>query len=110
MAVVNVSLDTNTRQLALTINGVLVPASECFVEKYVYDGDEVIRLSYTVASVNADGLKEVRQFHLPSAEELMSLSSASLDESGFASKIVGDKEQAMADTVNFLKASRNREQ
>jgi len=106
MAVVNVSLDTSSRQAVLTVNGVLVPANDIFVEKYIYDGEEFVRFGYTIESTNPDGMKERRQFYLPSPEELATEAHAGLNEEGFASKILHDDEKAKADVIDFLKRDR----
>jgi len=106
MAIVNLSLDTGTRQVVLTINGVLVTLSDVLMEKYVFDGEEFVRFFYTVESVNSDGMKERRQFFLPSPEELVTIASEGVDKDGFASKILHDDEKAKADTINFIKQNK----
>lgn len=107
MAIVNVSLDTNNRQVVLTINGVLVPAHECSITKYVYDdGREEVAFSYTLENVDGHGMRERRQFYLPSPEEIATDVHAELDENGIASKILHDDEKAKADVVDFLKQRR----
>ena len=106
MAIVNVSLDTGTRQLILTINGVLVPAADVFIEKYVFDGEEFLRFGYTIDSIDANGLKERRQFFLPSPEEIATNAHAELNDEGFASKILYDDDKAKADVIDFLKSNR----
>ena len=106
MAIVNVSLDTGSRQVVLTVNGVLVSAEDIFVEKYVYDGEAMVRFGYTIESVNANGMKERRQFYLPSPEELATEAHAGLDKEGFASKVLHDDEKAKADVIDFFKRDR----
>jgi len=106
MAIVNVSMNTANRQVVLTVNGVLVPASECLVEKYVYDDEEVVRFSYTIEGVDGNGMKERRQFYLPSPEELAVEAHSKLDENGFASKIVYNDSKAKADVIDFIKNTR----
>jgi len=106
MAIVNVSLDTSSRQAILTVNGILVPASDIFVEKYIYEGEEFVRFGYTIESTNPDGMKERRQFYLPSPEELAMEAHAGLNEEGFASKILYDDKKAKADVIDFLKQNR----
>jgi len=107
MAIVNISLDTTTRNIVLTINGVLVSASDCYVEKYHYDGEEKISFSYTIESIDSTGMKERRQFYLPSPEELATQAHNELNGDGFASKIIYDDKKAKADVINFLKQNRN---
>lgn len=103
MAIVNVSLDTNTRQLVLTINGVLVSATDVVVEKWVdFDGEEFIRFSYTIESVDTNGMRERRQFFLPSLEELATVAHKELSDDGFASKILRNDDKAKADVIDFL--------
>jgi hypothetical protein len=114
MAVVNISLDTQTRQVVLTINGILVPHTECSINKYVFDTEEGkeenISFSYTVENIDGTGLKEVRQFYLPSQEELATVAHAGLNENGLSSKIVHDDEKAKADVIDFIKQGRNSRQ
>ncbi|RLC89101.1 MAG: hypothetical protein DRJ03_00665 [Chloroflexi bacterium] len=106
MAIVNVSLDTGSRQVVLTVNGVLVLADDIFVERYVYGGEAMVRFGYTIESVNANGMKERRQFYLPPPEGLATEAHAGLDEEGFASKILHDDEKAKADVIDFFKRDR----
>jgi hypothetical protein len=103
MAIVNVSLDTSSRQAVLTVNGVLVPANDIFVEKCIYDGEEFVRFGYTIENTNPDGMKEKRQFYLPSPEEIATEAHAGLNKEGFASKIVYDDKKAKADIIDFFK-------
>lgn len=110
MAIVNISLDTITRQTILTINGVLVPSIEFGINRYIkYDtkDEPEINFSYTIEDVDGHGMKERRNFYLPSPEELATEAHAELDKDGFASKIVYDDEKAKADTIDFLKSQRN---
>jgi hypothetical protein len=109
MAMVNVSLDTSSRQTVLSIDGVVVPARDYWVEKAVFDGEEFIRFGYTVETVDANGLKERRQFFLPSPEEVARDTFANIDERGFASKIVHDDEKAKADVIDYLQQGRKSE-
>ena len=107
MAIVNVSLDTNSRQVVLTINGVIVSMDGVLIEKYTFDGEEFVGFSYTIETVNPDGMKERRQFFLPSPEELAVVAHTGLDENELASKIVYDDQKAKADIIDFLKQNRN---
>jgi len=109
MSLVNVSLDTNTRQVVMTIDGVLVSAQECMLEKYVWDGEEFIRFAYTQESTSPTGMKERRQYYLPSPEELATMAKESVSEQGFASKIVHDDEKAKADVIDFLSKDKGTE-
>lgn len=102
MAIVNLSLDTGSRQIALTVNGVIVPCSDCWLEKYSYDGEEYIRFTYSVETTDTNGMKERRQYYLPTPEELATEAHAGLNEDGFASKIVHDDKQAQADMIDYL--------
>jgi len=106
MAIVNVSLDTATRQTVLTINGILVPSTDYMIESYVFDGESFVRFSYTIEN-DLNGLKERRQFFLPDPSSDVA-AVASLDERGFASKVLHNDDKAKADTVDFLKKNRDR--
>ena len=107
MAILNVSLDTNTRQMALTVNGIIVPFFECNVSKWVEDsGEEHINFSYTVEVVNADGLSERRQFILPSPDDVAALASK-LNDDGLISNVVPNDAKAKADIVEFFSKKDN---
>jgi len=106
MAIINVSLDTVTRQAVLTVNGVLVPSDEFSISKCLkYDTkDEYeINFGYTIEHMDDGGLKERRNFYLPSSEE----AAAELNDDGFASKVVHNDDRAKADTIDFIKQGRN---
>ena len=108
MAIVNVSLDTATRQTVLTINGILVPSTDYMIESYVFDGQDFVRFSYTIEN-DLNGLKERRQFFLPDpTSDAVAVASLDLDERGFASKVIHNDDQAKADVVDFLKKNRDR--
>ncbi len=107
MAIVNFSLDTATRQAVLIINGVLISAKDIILEKYEFDGEELVRFSYMMESTNVDGMKERRQFFLPSPEELAMVDHAGLNEQGLASKTVYDDNKAKADVINFFKRDKS---
>ena len=102
MSIVNLSLDTVTRQVVLTINGMLVTTSDVLIEKYEFDGEEFIRFQYTVESSGPDGMEERRQFFLPSPD-LSVDAIGGVNEDGFASRAVRDDEKAKADTIDYLK-------
>ena len=102
MAIANVSLDTSNRQVVLTVNGVLVSATDILIEKYIYDGEEFVRFSYTIENVDANGMKERRQFYLPSPEEMATEANTELNKEGFASKILHNDEKAKADVIEFF--------
>lgn len=106
MAIVNVSLDTGTRQVILTIDGIMVPATDVFIEKFIFEDRENISFAYTIENVNGDGMKERRQFFLPSPEELAVNAHSEINDNGFASKVVRDDEKAKADVINYLKQGR----
>jgi len=106
MAIVNVSLDTGSRQVVLSINGVVVPLSDCYLEKHTYEGEEYVRFAYTVESTNENGLKERKQYYLPTPEEVATEAHAGLNEDGFASKVVHDDEVAQKDVIAFLQERR----
>ncbi len=108
MSIVNISLDTVSKQMALTINGVLVPFFECDMSKMVWDGDEHISFSYTTEGADSNGLMEKRRFFLPGPEDIVAEADIAVNDDGLASKAVFDDEKAKADVVDFLKQERNR--
>lgn len=103
MSVVNISLDTNTRQVVLTINGILVPFVEVNMSRWFFDGEESLNFSYTTEGVDVNNMKEKRQFFLPSPEELAAEANIAVNDDGFASKAVFDDAKARADVIDYLK-------
>ncbi len=104
MAMVNVSLDTTTRQVILTINGMLVSANDVSIDKYTFDdGDESISFSYTIENVDGSGMRERRQFSLPSPTTPASEAGAAVDDNGLVSKSVLNQKKAAAGLAKFLK-------
>lgn len=100
--IVSLSLDIQSRQMAFTIDGVIIPATDVFLERFVVDGEEFINFSYTIESTTDNGMKERRQFFLPRPEDASFASQGDLNDIGLASKIVHDDEKAKADVIDFL--------
>ncbi len=105
-AVVNISFDIETRGVVLSIDGVVVPSDDIFFNKFTHDGEQHVGFSYTLEVANENGLKERRQFFLPSPEEVALDSFGKVDDRGFVSKIVHDDEKAKADVINYLQQGR----
>ena len=104
-SVVNISFDTNSRQIVLSIDGVVTPITELAVHKSVFDGEEFLSFWYTVEVANENGMIETRQFFLPNPSDAAVM--ATVDKRGFASKIAYNDEKAKADIIDFIKQSRN---
>lgn len=77
MAVVTMSVNTKTREVAVVVDGTLVPAIECRLAKQIFGGELDISLSYVVEVESGNGLVERRMFFLP--EESESLASKVVD-------------------------------
>lgn len=105
MSIVNLSLDTNTREVVLTINGVLVTTNDVLIEKYEFDDEKFVRFQYTIESTNSDGMKERRSFFLPDPTEVAVV--AELNEDGLASKICFDDTKVKADIVDYINKTRH---
>lgn len=107
MAIVNLQLDTGTRQMVLTIDGVLIPATQMWMNKTVFDNKAFVEFAYRIEVENSDGLQEVRHFFLPSLDELDTIAKTEINENGLASKIPHNDTKAQADMIEFLKQRRN---
>lgn len=103
-SVINISFDTETRGVVLSIDGVVVPFTDVMFEKFVFDGEQHVGFHYTVEIANDHGLEERRQFFLPSKAQV----GVDVDERGFASKILHNDDKAKADVVNYLNKNRDR--
>jgi hypothetical protein len=100
MALVNVSLDTVTRQVVLTVNGILVSATDVSIDKYTYDEEEHINFGYTIENIDGDGMKKRVHLSLPATDELAAVANQ-LDENGLSSKVIDD-EKTKAALSEFL--------
>ena len=81
MARFSMSLDTESRQLAMVVDGELVQFNR--MDLYVYEddnGDTSIRFSYTTTVKNENGMEEGRTFVLPD-----------VDQDGVIGKVAGTK-------------------
>lgn len=101
-AIINISFDTETQGVVLSINGVVVPFTDIHFDKFVFDGEQHVGFSYTVETNNENGLNERRQFFLPAQAQV----GVDVDERGFASKILHNDDKAKADVIDFLKKNR----
>jgi len=100
MAIVNMSVDTKTRQVAVTVDGVIVPAIECHLHKFLMsDGTYNISLSYTIRSESDSGLVETHRFSLPDPDDAIV---ASLDKNGLVSCVEPDNEAFASQLQDFL--------
>ena len=109
MAMVNVSLDTGSRQTILTIDGVLVSTSELHLHRSLkFDKDDEFEISfgYTTEGVDHNGLKERRHFFLPTPEDTLAKVHTGVNKDGFASKVVHDEKKVRADIIDYLRQVR----
>lgn len=101
--IINISLDIGSRQMAFTIDGVIIPATDVFLEKFIMDGEQFLSFSYTIESTTQNGMKERRQFFLPRPGDTLLASKGEVNEFGLASKILNDDEKAKADIIDFFR-------
>lgn len=101
MSIINMSVDTNTRQVVVAVDGVVVPAIEAHLSKFVFaDGEVAVDLSFTIKSESDNGLVETRRFSLPDPDATII---ASLDKNGLISSIEPDSEVFASQLQDFLK-------
>ena len=107
MSIVNISVDTVSRQAVLTVDGIMVPAIACHLSKGVdFDGQPFLSLSYVIEVENGDGLTERREFFLPSQDDTAVFADI---KDGLASRIVGDKiDEATADIIRFMQSRKTK--
>jgi hypothetical protein len=107
MAIVNISIDTNSRQAILTVDNQIIPVVACRLNKGVdFDGESFLRFGYVVETKNENGLMERREFFLPDEDDQAIIAK----KNGLASRILEDGElvgdQAMQDTVKYIENRR----
>jgi len=105
VAIVNMSVDTESRQASVTVDGVLVPAVECHLNKFIdFDGITQINLAYTLESRSENGLQQRTVFFLPDPDV-----DQVLNEHGLASKVVKDESEVVADISKFMSKEENQD-
>jgi len=100
MASIVISLDTETRESILTVNGELVSTEGLWFSKgFDFEGEPFLRFSYVVQTKNENGLAESREFFLknPSDDVL-----AKVLENGLCCRKTEDLTQAQRDVVKFM--------
>lgn len=71
MAMVSLSLDTDSRQVVLLVDGEVKPMAEVHLAYFFdFDGAKVIRFEYSMDVANEDGLMEKRIFILPDKDQM----------------------------------------
>lgn len=104
-SIINISFDTETRGVVLSIDGIVTPFTDVNFHKFVFDdGEQHVGFSYTIETTNENGLKERREFFLPAKAQV----GVDVDERGFASKILHDDDKAKADVIDFLSKKSNK--
>ncbi len=101
MAIVNISVDTNSRQAVLTVDNQIVPAVACHLSKGVdFDGIPFLDLRYVVEVQDANGLTERREFFLPREDD----DAVFAAENGLASRVAKDDNhsQAALDVIKYM--------
>lgn len=80
MAKINLSLDTETKQMMMTIDGELQSFDSVHLSKFQFsDGEEFMSFSFVTTVTNNNGLQEERRFFMPVDEETMGKIKSSVD-------------------------------
>jgi len=80
MAKVNLSLDTETKQIAMIIDGELQSFDSVHLSKFTFsDGEEFMSFSFVTSVINNNGLQEERRFFMPIDSGTMSKLQSSAD-------------------------------
>ncbi len=70
MATITYSVETNTRQVVVTVDGQIINPIACRFDKWIdFDGNERLQVSYIMETASADGLVERREFFLADPED-----------------------------------------
>ncbi len=108
MAQVNMSMDTNTRQCVLVIDGQVVPCESAQMAKYMdYDGNPQVAFEYEQRSQAGNGMMEMHRYRMPTPDEMNSGGSmAGLNQAGLFESTVADTAKATKDIADFFKRDR----
>ncbi len=95
MSLVNISLDTATRQVVLAIDGQLVPCHGIWLDTNM----ENLNFEYRIEQPDENGLVKTVRFSLP-PPEIESI--GQLNEHGLISSVVSDDKKAIDDIGKFF--------
>lgn len=106
MATVSISVNTETRESALTVDGQIVPAIACHFSKGIdYEGRPFTRLRYILEASDDRGLTQLTEFFLPDEED----EAVMANDKGLVSKPISDKslgtmdvKKAQDDIIRFF--------
>jgi len=105
MAIVNMSVDTKTRGVAVTVDGIIVPAVACHLDKFIdMDGQVHISLAYTVEVDSGNGLLERRTFFMPQPDI-----EETLGENGLACRIEPNENEFAEHLSKYLQGDETKE-
>jgi len=99
MSIVNISVNTETRDSTLTIDGELIPATSIHLSKGVdFDGLPFLRLSYIIEKNNDKGLSERIEFFLPDNTN----ASLESDKNGFLNRKMLSNDELSKDLSEYF--------
>lgn len=106
MGIVSISVNTETRESVLTVDGQIVPAIACHFSKGIdYEGKPFTRLRYILEAQDEKGLTQLTEYFLPDEEDEAVIA----NDNGLISHPIGDKNlstfdirKAQDDTIRFL--------
>lgn len=100
MSMVNISLNTDTKECVLVIDNVPVtPDQVYFAKGFDYDGNQYIHFNYQVKVKNDNGMVEHRMYTLPTDENNETYS---MDKNGLAYQILPDGQKVAEDIRKFV--------
>jgi len=72
MSAINITLDTETRQVALIVDGVTIPNAEVFFSYFFFEGEDgeekFVDFNYSTQTKDENGLETKQIFRLPPPE------------------------------------------
>jgi hypothetical protein len=107
MAIVSISVNTDTRESALTVDGQIVPALACHFSKGIdYEGKPFTRLRYILEAKDEKGLTQLTEFFLPDEDDegVVASNNDGLISHPIDAKSLNtfDVRKAQDDTIRFL--------
>jgi len=94
MSIVSISVNTETRESALTVDGQIVPAIACHFSKGIdYEGRPFTRLRYILEASDEKGLTQLTEYFLPDEEEEAVIA----NNNGLISKPIAEESLGMLD-------------
>lgn len=103
MAQIQMSMDTNSRQCVLMIDGVIVACENAHMAKFTdYEGNPQVAFQYEQRTQGGNGMMEMHRYRMPYPEEMRAEVAGAANEHGLVQSKVADTTKAKRDIQSYF--------